>query len=121
MLRDRSVYLVQGEAPGYVHFAQTDDVLLSGCIRLHNAQGCSGTETSFNDIDTEDDRITFGEAGDDLQTTRPNGLRCSVSSLGFLDLLVVSSKGIEEMINDVGCKSRVSTRFTLASQAIAHL
>ena len=46
-------------------------------------------QRTLNDVDTDDDRITFSEHSDDLQPTQPNSLWCSIFSLRLSNLLVV--------------------------------
>jgi len=73
-------------------------------IDLDDGERCSNPEGSIQDINTKDDGVSLTESSNGLEATRPNGLRGSISSLGFSNLCIVCREGIEEVIDNVGCE-----------------
>lgn len=89
---------------GVPHFAQTNNLLLSSHrVRLDDAERCADAQRTVDDVHSENDGITFGKASDGTESTGPNSLRSSVSSLGFHHFGVVSGEGVEKVVNNIGC------------------
>ena len=97
----------------YAHLAKVDDLALaSSRIGLHHRQRRPNAQCAIEDIHTNDDWVTFTEAGDDLQSARPDGLRCRISPLRLDNLVVVRREGVEQVVNDIGygmASARVNT------------
>lgn len=85
-----------------LHFAELVDFLFLGhWIDLDDSNWCADAKSTIKDIDTKDDRITFTESGDNLQSAWPNCLRGGITSLCLCDFSIVRREGIEEMVDNI--------------------
>lgn len=86
-----------------IHLSEIDYLLLpSDGVDLHDRQRSTGAERTIKNINSEDDRVTFTERSDDLQSARPHRLRSGVSSLRLDNLSIVCCELVEQMVDDVG-------------------
>ena len=84
-----------------LHFTEFDNLLLG----VDDTQRRADTQSTFDNVDTNNNRVSFGKDGDNLESTWPDSLRRSVLSLRLCNLIVVGRKLVEQVIDNVRCRN----------------
>jgi hypothetical protein len=87
-----------------LHLPEVDDFFLLCCrVDRDNTNRSAHPKSPIQDVNSQNNRITFTEGSYNLQSARPYRLRSRVPSLRLHDLVVISSEGVEQMVDDVSC------------------
>jgi hypothetical protein len=88
------------------HFPKIYDLpLLGHWVGLNHCNRGADAQSPVQDVHSKDDRVSLTEGSDDLEPAWPDSLRSSIFPLGLDYFGVVLGEGIEEMVDDVGCKT----------------
>lgn len=85
-----------------VHFSEIYNLLLLGrWIRLHYSEWGSNAQCTVEDIDTQNNRVSFTECSDDFESTGPHSLGSSIFTFCLCDLFIVLLELVEQVVDDI--------------------